>query len=297
MTQTNIYRASPIKARRTQSQIQQLDIQILDILREDRPQSIRHIFYRLTDPRLPEPVAKTELGYRQVQDRCVKLRRNGTIPYSWISDSSRAGYHTHVFNDSADFIRSVKSLYRADLWRDAEFQCEVWTESRSIASVIRDDCEELAVSLYPCGGFTSLSFAHSAAQEHNRSGIKKPLVVFYIGDYDPAGVLIDISLEKELRSHLKKDIDLDFKRIAINQEMIDKYDLPTKPRKTGDKRALHIGYSVEAEALPAKTMRKILREEIEALLPQHALMVSQVAEECERNHLESLASLLEKGEI
>ncbi len=33
--------------------------------------------------------------------------------------------------------------------------------------------------------------------------------VIYIGDYDPAGVLIDVSLERELRKHLATSIDLD----------------------------------------------------------------------------------------
>lgn len=297
MNANSLYRTGTIKNRRTQSQIKTLDDQIIAVLREDRPQSIRHIFYRMTDPRLAEPVAKTELGYRHVQDRCVKLRRKGKIPYSWISDTSRVGYHTDVFHDSANFIRSVTSLYRSDLWRDAEVQCEVWTESRSIASVIKNECKKLAVSLYPCGGFTSLSFVHAAAEQHNHSGIKKPLVVIYIGDYDPAGVLIDQSLEKELRSHLNHDIELDFKRIAINEYMIKKYDLPTKPRKAGDKRALHIDCSVEAEALPAKILRKILKDEIEALLPEQALHVAKVAEESEKSHLAVIATLLEAGRL
>ena len=34
---------------------------------------------------------------------------------------------------------------------------------RSIAGVIVDLCEELAVSLYPAGGFTSITFAYEAA--------------------------------------------------------------------------------------------------------------------------------------
>ena len=80
----------------------------------------------------------------------------------------------------------------------------MWAESRSIASVIQRDCNQLAVSLYPCGGFSSLSFVHEAAQDHNAADDDRPLVVFYIGDYDPAGVLIDVALEREMREHLTK---------------------------------------------------------------------------------------------
>ena len=51
-----IYRPRTLKRiRRTDAQIAQLDEQIIDVLKEDHPQSVRHIFYRMTDPRLPEP--------------------------------------------------------------------------------------------------------------------------------------------------------------------------------------------------------------------------------------------------
>ena len=55
--------------RRTAAQVEQLERQIYEVLELDRPQSVRHVFYRLTDPRLPEPVEKSESGYRQVQQR------------------------------------------------------------------------------------------------------------------------------------------------------------------------------------------------------------------------------------
>lgn len=63
--------------RRTKERMQMLDRQILDVLREDHPQSIRHVYYRMTNPRLAEPVPKTDQGYKQVQARCTVLRRNG----------------------------------------------------------------------------------------------------------------------------------------------------------------------------------------------------------------------------
>ena len=31
-------------------------------------------------------------------------------------------------------------------------------------------------------------------------------LVFYIGDYDPAGVLIDVGIERELRLHLRPEL-------------------------------------------------------------------------------------------
>ena len=293
---TAVYGAGTIKRdRRTKDRMDTLDAQIIAVLKEDHPQSVRHVFYRMTDPRLSEPVEKSDRGYRHVQSRCVTLRRAGLIPYNWIADLSRQGYFVSTFDDAGDFIRQMGGLYRADLWRDAGMRCEVWAESRSIASVMLADCKELAVDLYPCGGFSSLSFVHAAAQSHNASADKRPLVIVYVGDYDPAGVLIDVALKRELREHLRSDIELDFRRIGINEEQVEVYELPTKPRKEGDKRSQHIAYTVEAEAMPAKDLRYLLRYEIESLLPEGALQTAKVAEQSERQHLRNMAAMFDEG--
>lgn len=261
------------RRRRTRDELAQLDRQILEVLREDNPQSVRHVFYRMTDPRLRESVEKSDAGYRHVQYRIAELRRAGRLPYGWISDATRRGYFVHTFASRADFIRRMAGLYRGDLWRFSDTHIEVWCESRSLAGVLQDDCEELAVPLYPCGGFSSITLAYDAASLINAAAAHKPrgALIYYIGDYDAAGVLIDVALERELRKHLDSSIDMRFVRLGINESQVLAYDLPTKPRKKTDKRALHVAYSVEAEALPAATMRSLLREAVESHLPQGAL--------------------------
>jgi hypothetical protein len=289
-----VYRARTVKReRRTRERLEQLDAQILEVLGVDHPQSVRHVFYRMTDPRLPEPVEKSERGYRHVQERCVRLRRSGRLPYGWITDSTRRGYFTPTYSTGADFVRALAGHYRADLWQDSPWYCEVWCESRSIAGVIETDCRDLAVSLYPAGGFSSITLAYEAASYIAAERGGKPVQIYYIGDYDPAGVLIDVSLEEELRRHLGDEVKLDFERLAITEAQIELHDLPRKPRKMTDRRALHIESTVEAEAMPAHLLRGMLREAIEALLPANALAVAKVAEESEREHIERMATLLE----
>lgn len=291
----NVYRAGTIKRkRRTAAEIEQLDRQIIDVLAGDHPQSVRHIFYRMTDPRLPESVEKSDnRGYRQVQDRVKKLRRAGQVPYGWIADATRRGYHTGTYRDAGDFLRRMSGLYRGDLWAHSDYYVEVWCESRSIAGVIQGTCEELAVSLYPCGGFSSITLAYEAAQTLNWQASRgKVCIIYYIGDYDPAGVLIDQSLEKELRNHLDDNVTLLFWRLGITEEQIARYDLPTKPRKAGDRRALHVKATVEAEAMPAHILRDLLRSEIETWLPQGALEATKAAEESERSFIREWADSL-----
>jgi hypothetical protein len=179
------------RTRRTKDELEQLDRQMLAILAADHPQSVRHVFYRMTDPTLPESVPKTEKGYKLVQRQLSKLRKENALPYDWITDMSRQGYFTNTFENAADFITSVASSYRGNLWRDAGVHVEVWCESRSIAGVILKVCEEYCVDLYPAGGFSSLTLMHDSAVSiyHQTKGGEIPVHIIYIGDYDPAGVL------------------------------------------------------------------------------------------------------------
>lgn len=276
-----------MRRRATRAELEQLNRQIIEVLELDHPQSVRHAFYRMTDPRLAVPVEKTDAGYNRVQRHCLALRRSGRIPYGWISDSSRRGYHVPTFDGAGDFIERFSGLYRAALWTKREPLVEVWCESRSLAGVLQADCERLAVSLYPAGGFASATLCYEAACEIDRAD-RTDVVVLYIGDYDPAGLLIDQSIETELLKHLRTRLII--RRLAINEEQISVYDLPTKPRKKGDKRRLDVNETVEAEAMPAMILRQIVREAVESYLPPRALQAALVAEESERAGLQMLAS-------
>jgi len=276
--------------RRTKDELNQLSTQIVDALTSDNPQSVRHIFYLMTNPRLNVPVEKTEKGYRQIQYLMTKLRRDGRVRYDWVTDATRRGFHVNTFSNGGDFVNHMAAQYRGDLWRLSDHYVEVWCESRSIAGVIENDCRDLAVSLYPAGGFASISLIYQASEYINADFDYhgKKVEIIYIGDYDPAGVLIDASIEKELLHHLNPGIELNFHRIGITEDQIEEFDLPTKPRKAGDKRASHVLETVEAEAMPVVELRRLLRDSIERYLPAGALHTTKVAEESEREGLKLL---------
>ncbi|MDE0341947.1 MAG: hypothetical protein OXK82_02035 [Deltaproteobacteria bacterium] len=254
------------------------------MLELDRPQSVRHVFYRMTDPRLPEPVEKTEQGYHQVIHRMSTMRRAGRLPYGWIADASRRGYFTATFAGAGDFLERFASAYRADVWEGLPVQVEVWCESESLAGVLQADCRRMAVPLYPCRGYASLTFAYEAAQAMNADG--RPGIIYYVGDYDRDGKQIGQSLERELLEHLKTP--LTFTRLAINEDQIAEYDLPTKPAKDGGDR------TVEAEAMPAATLRGLVSAAVESHLPPGTLESLRTVEQEERAGLRLLAEHLDR---
>lgn len=287
-----------MRKRRTNAELKQLDEQMLTILQEDHPQSVRHVFYRMTDPTLPVYVPKTDKGenngYKLVQRRLTKLRKEGRLSYGWIIDMTRRGYFVSTYDSAADFVKRMASTYRGELWKDADCHLEVWCESRSIAGIVQEVCEEYCVDLYPAGGFSSLSLTYdSAVSIWNKTNAgQKPAHVLYIGDYDPAGVLIDKNIESSILAHLGDDFPLYFNRIGINPEQIEQYNLPSKPRKANDKRSLHIKETVEAEAMPAKLMREILREQIEKFIPKRQLKIAHEAEKSEKEFLLKIADVM-----
>jgi hypothetical protein len=65
--------------------------------------------------------------------------------------------------------------------------------------------------------------------------------------------------------------------------------LPTKPAKAGDRRGGFAGGTVEAEAMPANVLRKLLSDAIEIFVDPRQLAVLEAAEESERGWLYTLA--------
>jgi hypothetical protein len=37
-----------------------------------------------------------------------EMRKKGMLPYGWISDATRLGYHVSTYRDAADFIRRMQ---------------------------------------------------------------------------------------------------------------------------------------------------------------------------------------------
>ena len=285
--------------RLTKSEMELLDQGVLGVLEKSRPQSVRHVYYVLVG-RIPELVPKTEPGYETVDRACIRLRKNGRLPYSWISDATRVGHHVATYENAGDLISQHAAYYRHDLWKRANAHVEVWCESRSIAAVLLPLCRELCVSLYPTSGFSSLTQTWEAAQVMQAAANGRPIRVVYVGDYDPAGKHIDRDAIEKLRKHLtpyaqrhgmKIEHCLREVRVAVNEDQIVKYNLPTKPRKKGDLRCPEITRTVEAEALPAEVLLRLVREEIEAYLPLGELDLIRVAEESEREHLRTIGEL------
>ena len=286
MTPPTPYTSPPSKRkRRTKAETQALEVAIYAYAESAHPTAARTIFYRLVSAGL---AAKDDAGYKQILFRLGKMRVEGRLPYEWITDATRLGFHVDTFKDAADFQRRVASLYRSDIWRDTAEHVEVWVESRSLAGILRETCADLAVSLYPCAGFSSLSQEYSAA--HQMAASRKAVAsILYVGDYDPGGETIVDALQRKLGAHLANlGMGLEFQRLGLTKAQVERYGLPTAPRKAGERRKPEITESTEAEALDSNVLRSMVRDAVLAYLPAGRLEAARIADESERRFIRKL---------
>ena len=240
--------------------------------------AVREIFYLLTDK---QKIPNTNSSYKQLSNHLVRLRMEGTIPWSAISDDTRLVHFdrlskymapTEYVEDKINRVRFAHEEYKIPLWYSQPYYIEVWIEKlaavRTVASYIKDK----QVRLVPIRGYDSWSNIFKSCSRLNakkQDGFK--VVIIYLGDFDPSGEDIDRHIRQGLNFFGLADIPIN--RIAVTKKQIQQFHLPPVPTDAKTLNKLENNdtrtprfikkhgrlYAVELEALT-------LREEFERLL-------------------------------
>lgn len=239
----------------------------VEILATEHPMTTRQVFYRLASAQV---VPNTDKHYRLTSRLTTKARNDGRVPFEWITDRSRPEYDVYAFDDVAQYAETVKHGYRKDYWHVQPNYVEVWTEKDAIIGSIQPVTQELGVKVRVCRGFMSTTRAHEIATYFQR--IEKPITVFYIGDHDPSGRMIETDLFHRIRNKYSSGW-FDLKRLAIFAEDIRAFNLPPLRIKDADTRARrfrakHGEECVELDALPPNELRRRIREAVTGLIDQ-----------------------------
>lgn len=93
----------------------------------------------------------------------------------------------------------------------------------------------------------------------------KQIKVAYFGDYDPSGKDIERNFIKQLKEQLiraKVDLPLEHTRLALTEEQIKQYNLPTAiPKKTDSRtKNSNMKISVELDALDPSELERLIKE-------------------------------------
>jgi len=271
----------------------ELRASIVDMIADEYiepPFTVRQAFYRLTTI---NAVEKSEAGYRRVQREILRLRREGGIPYSFVTDNTRIRRKPETYNTLSEALEITAEFYRQAVWRDIDAHVEVWCEKDALAGVIFPETNVYDVPLFCARGYSSETYAYNAAQEMRATG--KPGFVYYLGDFDPSGWDMAENLEGKLREF---NPSVTFERVAVNPEQIADLNLPTRPTKKTDTRHKRFAEkfgahaaSVELDAIDPATLRQMVRERIEQHIPTGHLEAMDREEQAARESLEELAEV------
>lgn len=278
----------PDRTRRTRAQLDELRSELLSIAYHSRPTTARFIFYRATTLGL---VPKTQQGYRVVQREVANMREQGSMPFEWIADNTRWMRKPDSYSDLHSFLEESAQLYRRDLWNESRHYVEVWCESDSVAGVIGPVAAEWDVPLMVVRGYSSKTFAYTAAKAIEADG--RPSYLYYFGDHDPSGVDIERALRESLFRYAP-NAEIYFERVAVTVEQIEHMDLPSSIKKEDDTRSRSfLGDAVEIEAIDADILRDLCREAIESHVNQPQLAALRTIEEAERETLRTMLGSLQ----
>ncbi len=284
--QAGTYEASPIKPKRnrsTKAEVESRRERLLDIVTEQQPMTVRQVFYQATVQGLVE---KAESGYCKIQTDLTLMRRDGSLPYTSLADSTRWHRKPQTYDSVEAALLTCAEYYRKSLWADADCYVEIWLEKDALSGVIYPVTSMYDVPLMVARGYASLSFLHSAATYI--ADLEVPTYIYHLGDFDPSGVNAAEKIDETLHE-LAPDAEIHFERIAVTPAQIKKWKLPSRPTKTKDTRAKNFGnISVELDAIEPDTLRGLVRDAIEQHMPAKRLAVLQAAEESERELLTRL---------
>ncbi|MGO8901588.1 MAG: hypothetical protein ACLQU5_25025 [Isosphaeraceae bacterium] len=277
----------PIKRqRRSKTDMAGIAEAIANALAVDRPMTVRQLFYRLVSQ---GAIGKTEAEYKSTVIRLVGgMRRAGVIPFSWIADNSRWMRKPRTHSSLGEALRQTAETYRRAVWDEQDAYVEVWLEKDALAGVLYEITEPWDVPLMVTRGYASISYLHSAAETIRGQG--KPAFLYYFGDYDPSGLDITRAVEDGIRE-FAPDADITFSRVAVNPEQIASMGLETRPTKKSDSRSKNFeGESVEVDAIPPSTLRRMAEYEITQHIDRAAHERLLEVEQAERETLERIAA-------
>jgi len=259
----------------------------------------------------------------------VEARKEGRFPWNCLVDSTRV---VHGRLEDTRFANNVLSQFNRELnekltsldleelidlylgqefprfevtrWADQPRVCEIWIEKDALSSIISSWVEDLDIPIRVNRGYSSWTFIYNSARTLlNTLRRHETVVIYYLGDLDPSGIDIERSLESALRFLGLAYSRVVFRRLAITDEQVERYDLPPHPRDAETLEKLRNDprtpsyqheYVVELDALVAYVPEEFKAEIREAVLSVWDEQIYQNLVEMGRQLSEQARKLLEE---
>lgn len=266
------------------------------ILAEIQPATVRAVCYRLFTEGLIPNMGKNATG--SVSKHLVYARENRMIPWDWIVDETREAERIPTWKTPEAIIEAAIGQYRKDYWADQPIRLEVWSEKGTIRGTLAPVLEEHYVTFRVMHGYGSATAIYEIAKESAR--LDRPLIVFYVGDWDCSGLhMSEVDIPERLKRYGGA---VTIERLALTES--DGPSLPWFEAKGSDSRyewftKRHGHRCWEVDALSPVILRKRLEERINDFLDIDAwnrmIEVEAVEKASMQRHFHEVASILSPG--
>ena len=275
-----------------QKQSLKLLTQVQEIINSyDFALTLRQIYYQLVARQI---IPNEQKYYKKLSRLCVTGRDEGILPEEGFADRLRMVDKLGSWVDLNEFMQTVKRSYRKDKWQNQDNYIEIWTEKDALRSVLTEITYKYDVVLMVTRGQLSRTEVYRTTGRYKAQGDKE-CHLYYCGDFDPSGLSIYNSIKKRIMDF---GIFINFERIALTQEQIEKYQLPSDPAKQSDpnyNKFVDLWGSdmvVELDSLPPDVLRKIIEDCILQNIDQGHLVWALRKEKSEKARLNKF---IEKG--
>jgi hypothetical protein len=167
-----------------------------------------------------------------------------SIPTAFMLDETREPETVNVWQNAKDYVDAVKRCYRRDNWQDQPNYCDVWSEKATILGAIRPVADHWGITLRVCHGFGSTGMEEQVGMLFD--GITQKITVFFLGDHDPSGHVIEEDIHR--RAEIASGKMFRMLGLAIHKEDIAAFNLPPQTIKMTDSRAASFRRQFGADA-------------------------------------------------
>jgi hypothetical protein len=241
---------------------------VLEEYEDYLPLTIRQIFYRLVGAHEYE---KTERAYARLSEHLNRARRAHLIPMDVIRDDGGVISEPNSWESAEQFMRTVRAMaadFKLDRSAGQKARLVVTCEAAGMVPQLERVTHPLGATVMSGGGFESTTDRHKFAAA--LAGHDRPTEVLDIGDHDPSGAHRFLAYQEDIKAFARElGGDVTFTCLAVTPRQIRRYDLPTAPKKSTDKRAFR-GETCQVEALPPDVLADILRTAIEQRIDRRA---------------------------
>ena len=221
-----------------------------EILNKYKHMTVRAVFYQLVGKGM---VKNSIQEYNNVGRTLTQARREGLIDWQRITDHTTKYYGLDNWETLKDFMEDVKAAFR--LTPDYDNHIEVWVEKDAMSWISE------ITQRYNIPTVCTIGYAKYTALQRVKERIadKEAVYILILTDYDPSGENIVEKVREEIGNN-----NVYIRKIALTEDQVKKYNLPSVPAKTSDPRTARgsIDVQVEMDALDREIMEKIIVDSI-----------------------------------